>query len=88
MIHHMALDAESRAALQQIAGEEAGIPERLHDRIAGEDVGSMRRDAGELATQLGIAPQQPERTRDEGGRFAEQPARGFTELIREAAGRS
>jgi hypothetical protein len=51
----MALDPESRAALQAVAGRAADLPPQLHARIAGDDLPSMREDAKQLALDAGYA---------------------------------
>jgi hypothetical protein len=52
--------------LQNVAGSEHGIPERLRGRLRGASISELRSDAKVLAKELGLAPEQP---RDEHGRF-------------------
>jgi hypothetical protein len=82
----MALDAETRTFLAHHVGAEHDIPEALRPRLGGESVAELRADAAALATELGIAPQEPARARDEGGRFA-RTSSGMNSIIRQAAGR-
>jgi hypothetical protein len=79
------MDDESAAALRALAGREHGVPERLHGRIAGEDLPSMRRDAETLAGQLGLTSPARERQRGADGRFSS--SNDLNRAIRAAAGR-
>jgi len=78
-------DAETLSFLAHHVGEEHGIPEQLRSRLSGETVSELRADAAALAKQLGIAPQEPDRERDHGGRFASS-ASTMNRAIRQAAG--
>ncbi len=60
------VDSESLDLLQRMAAQEAGLPERLRGRLAGDTIGALRADAKKLAVDLGYV--QPQ-ARDAGGRF-------------------
>jgi hypothetical protein len=81
------VDDETRNFIAHHVGAEANIPEAMRPRIGGEDLGSMRRDAAELARQLGIAPPPQESARDSTGRFT-GGASAINLAIRRKAGRA
>jgi hypothetical protein len=64
------MDSESLQTLREVACSEANLPSSFAHRVQGTDIGTMRRDARQLAQDLGFAPppQPPARTPD--GRFA------------------
>jgi hypothetical protein len=74
------MDDETRLALQQLAGDDIGIPASLHGRLRGDSLGELKADARRLADELGIG--QPDR--DEHGRFVGD----MNARIRRAAGRA
>ena len=83
-------DAETMTLLREIAASEAGLPPTLGSRISGSTIGELRADAAALASQLGVAPEEPARERDEAGRdeagrFA-RTSSSFNRMIRDAAG--
>jgi hypothetical protein len=82
------VDAETRSFLAHHVGAEHDIPEAIRPRLVGESVSELRADAAALAKQLGIAPQEPARERDEAGRFASTASGTMNRIIREAAGRA
>jgi hypothetical protein len=82
------VDPETHAFVAHHVGAEHEIPEPLRSRLSGQSVAALRSDAATLAKQLGIAPQEPARERDSGGRFASRAGGGMDALIREAAGRA
>jgi hypothetical protein len=82
----MELDAETRSFIAHHVGEEHDIPQALRSRLTGESLSELRADAASLASQLGIAPQEPVRGRDEAGRFASTASGGMSAIIRRAAG--
>jgi hypothetical protein len=67
------MDAESLAALRQVAADVAGLPEQLRCRLHGDSLGELTADAHALALDLGYAKPQ----------FA-----SFSDQIRVAAGRA
>jgi hypothetical protein len=73
-------DAESLEVLRRVASGEAGLPPQLASRVSGATIGELRKDARQLALDLGLAESQP---RGPDGRFV-----NMTDRIRQAAGRS
>jgi hypothetical protein len=84
----MALDPESREALQAVAASEAGLPVGLSSRVAGTTISQMREDAQRLALDAGYAEPPEQQPRNERGQFArgESGHQQINSLIREAAG--
>jgi hypothetical protein len=73
-------DDETQRVLRNVAGGEHNIPERLRGRLRGDTIGDLRKDAQQLAKELGIVEPQP---RDAHGRYASS----MDELIRHGIGR-
>jgi hypothetical protein len=65
--------------LREIAASEAGLPATLAGRVSGESIGELRKDAKQLALDLGYASPQP---RTPSGQYA-----SFSDQLRAAAGR-
>jgi hypothetical protein len=62
-------DSESLQTLREVACAEANLPPTLASRVQGTDIGTMRRDALQLAQDLGYAEPPAPPARDELGRF-------------------
>jgi len=77
-----AVDDETRQALQRLAGESAGVPPSLHSRLQGESLPALKRDAEQLHRDLFG---EPERPRDERGRFS-SGTQAINDEIRRRAG--
>jgi hypothetical protein len=85
----MSDDAESLQLLREVAASEVGLPAGLAHRVAGSTIGQLRKDARQLALDLGYAePPEPQR-RDQAGRFASGSGhQDFNNALRAAAGRA
>jgi len=70
-------DAESLELLREIAADEAGLPSQLAGRVSGSTIGELRKDARQLARDLGYTQPQP---RTPTGQFA-----SFNDQLRAAA---
>jgi hypothetical protein len=76
------MDAESYAVLQRAAADEVGLPAQFAHRVNGQSIAELRKDARQLALDLGYA--EPP-ARDERGRF-HRPNQRVNDSIRRAAG--
>jgi hypothetical protein len=74
------VDDETSQTLRELAAREHGLPQELARRVNGDSISAMRKDARQLALDLGFAAPQP---RASGGQFA-----SFSDEIRAAAGRA
>jgi hypothetical protein len=72
-----------------IGVNEFGLTEAQSKRLRGESADEVRADARAMREELRLEPIEPERARDDGGRYAAGEDEGdMNRLIREASGRT